>query len=887
MSTRNFGEAVQSFMKAGIKPKWFLPIAPQGAQIGKNTFLEQKSLGKAPGRFDDRTNTWRGLGGGYVVKGIGKDDFEDMKAWPTPNVGILGRAYPGIDSDAMSDEAADLVEYCMSKAFGKDANCAVRIRGTGPRRLYALKCIDPNNEAAVVRTRHVSYKLAGSDTVHGLDIIGFGNQYVITGIHPSGDKYEWDPDASLQDFSTVDALTEIDNDDAERFLSILVEEIKSQGGEVIKSNGGRHGNEEIDTTGLKPVMSIEDALEGLSRIPNTPENYPFRDDLVSVLSAVRAALGRDADKAEPELREWATENPEWCDDDYFDKIWESLDRVRVGRDALDRFFRRNGVQSHVKNIFDNEAPRLSTEIEQRKADKKANRDDVLSQFAQNYIVGNISLRDANAQNVLRHVWDPYHDFPAWNWFKGELGESDWNILEPIHADERYPRNRIGYANFIRDLKRNYPEIFYSGETRDPRYGFGEIVTEEDDSGNVTRRVNMRHPSRAMMLARRKDPDVRRSQNDVETILTLGRGLFGKLFDYELDTQAYMAQRGDRPGSMLFMVGDSGVGKSLWMQLQSRLFDGNARGENSIDGTKLLNESSRRFVLARAQGFRILSIKELPENDKKASHGSMSAITSQLKQIVDPGPDGDWMQVEQKGKDIVTVRNFARVLVSSNYANSLAIEEQDRRIFYVEAGIKRDAKPDPEFYAEFVAILDDPERLAAWWRYLASRDIGGYDRNTAPPSSAAKDERIVMEMRNAGQRHLAAAMGWLKAEGRRVVRVDELADIMSEMSEAEYTNTNGEIDYRTKYAAKKDGKPDMAFMAALRQMRKADGIKLNHPGLRTNKARDPGTYIVGNRPDLYEEFLSADRNRLRDMIEDDIDRGLENPHPWPIFQLPED
>ena len=146
----------------------------------------------------------------------------------------------------------------------------------------------------------------------------------------------------------------------------------------------------------------------------------------------------------------------------------------------------------------------------------------------------------------------------------------------------------------------------------------------------------------------------------------------------------------------------------------------------------------------------------------------------------------------------------------------------------------------------------------------------------------------MEMRNAGQRHLAAAMAWLKQEHRLVVRVDELADIMTEMAEAEYVNTNGEIDDRVKYHHKgKDGKPDMAFMAAMRQMRKQDGIKLNHPGLRTSKARDPSVYIVGNRPDIYEDFMSMDRNRVRDKIEDDIDRGINSEHPWPIFRLPEE
>ena len=297
-STPNFGEATARFRKAGIPARALLPIAPVDAKISGVGDLDEKNLGKAPGRYNSRSRDWRGLGGFYTSDGVPSEEIKAMHEWPTPNVGILGRFAPGIDSDAESEDARRLVQRAMAAAFGDDAKYAERIRGTGPRRLYAFRCTDPADQAEIVRTRHLSYRLKGEDErhpLHKIDVIGFGNQYLISGIHPSGDLYDWHPDWDLADLFASDEIERIGNGDIVRFVQIFTELLEEEGGQITRSIGGRAAGEERDYSDQDPLFPVDDIFAGLDRIPNTAENFETRDEFVSMLARIRAALGREAE----------------------------------------------------------------------------------------------------------------------------------------------------------------------------------------------------------------------------------------------------------------------------------------------------------------------------------------------------------------------------------------------------------------------------------------------------------------------------------------------------------------------------------------------------------------------------------------------------------------
>lgn len=880
VSTSKYGIAVKKFTSQGIHPKWLLPIAPVGAVIGKNAIISGAVLGKAPGRFNPRLAVWSGLGGKAVTQGVTKADFEEFAEWPTPNVGVLGRAYPGIDSDANSDDARLFIEGVIWLAFGRDVVYGERLRGSGPRRLYAFKCSNPDNSASWVRTRHITYRLPKDQNESKLDIIGYGGQYLIAGIHPTGDDYLWHREADFAE--NAKSLTEIDNEDIERFLTTFYDEVKRVKGTIIKSSGNGGVGDEVDITELEPVMPVEAIIDGLKQIPNTPDTFLHRDDLVSALAAVRAALGKESLKIEVEtdVLEWATQDPDWCDDEYFFKIWRSLDKVRVGRDSLDRLFRRNGVKSHIKYAFDSKGPALTGIIHKTKQKRNDKKDILLDTTASRYIFGYINNRESQAKVSMRDRWNVEREWTGYDWWRMEIPETDKKLVGDLHEIDGYGIAKVGFANFLRDLHNEHPDVWFQSETKHPAYEKGEIITEEQPDGNVKRMVNMRYLSQAIRHARKPDPNPEQSQKDVRHILDFIKKLMGEeLYQYELDTLAYMAQTGDRPGSLLFIVGDSGIGKSLWMNLLMAMFDGIGPEQSGIiDGSKLHNENARRFIFGQTEGCRILSIRELPEG---STSRDMAAITAQLKQIVDPGPEGDYITVEAKGINPRPTRNFARVLISSNYANAIHVEQHDRRIFYVQAQLTIETKPDAEYYNTLVSISQDPSRLAAFWRYLLSRDINNYSRYTSPPVSQAKAERIIAEIDSPYRRHAMAAMELLRLSDRTLFDTEEFAEILTELSLREHLNSGGESP-KIEYDRNRNGKAMPEFMAAVKSIRTNEAVKLERK-MRSAKVRPPQIYVMAKAFVNIPSLMELPKEKLLDAIEDEYYRGVVSDHPWKMYR----
>ena len=195
-STRSptFGEAAKPFRAAGIPSRALLPIAPPDAVVSENSSLarNRKSLGKVPGRFDAHRQEWTGLRGDAITEGIDKRTGAGAENWPTGNVGIVCRAFPAIDCDVNSDAARELVERVVRTVLG---DCyAERLRGDGPRRLLAFRSNPNLQESRRVRKATWEFRLPGDRDdapPHKVDILGYGQQFVAAGAHPSGDSYEW------------------------------------------------------------------------------------------------------------------------------------------------------------------------------------------------------------------------------------------------------------------------------------------------------------------------------------------------------------------------------------------------------------------------------------------------------------------------------------------------------------------------------------------------------------------------------------------------------------------------------------------------------------------------------------------------------------------------
>jgi hypothetical protein len=763
--------------------------------------------------------------------------------------------------------------------FGREAGFAERLRGNSPRRLYAFKARDPGDESRVVRTRHISYRLKGEDDLdplHKIDVIGSGNQYVIAGMHKSGSPYEWHPDYDLADLFRDKLIEEIENADIGRFLAAFEETLEEEGGYIVHSSGGHAAGSERDYSDQEPIMPPKDIIDGLQRVPNDEANFPTRDDFVFALSAIRAALGAEAEHNRDHVEAWATAEG-FADRDYFDKVWDSLERaVRVDRSALDRLFKRHRVFVSARSEFTGDVDAMMAPI---KADKKERRETecrLMAECAVKFVFGRVNTATDDGALRMRDTFDVNVEWKGVDWWTFKTDHTDVGLIEDLQDTGRYKAGENGFWDFIRDMRKAYPGCFYTGTTRHPGHARGEIVEEEKPDGSFLRELNMRFQSPVIRAASREGypHNPKQAREDLSHILDFVGRVFGEHAEYELDTLAYMAQTGKRPGHMLFLVGEKGVGKSIYSHMLVSMFDGMGKDMGGqIDGTKLMSESSRRFVMAGVEGARIISVKELPDGTTPAN---MAAVTSVLKQMVDPGPDGDYIQVEAKFVNSKTIQNFARIISTSNYANAILVEPGDRRIFYVACGITEENRPDADYYGDLTRITKNPERLATFWRYLEHRDISRYQVAKAPPASIAKQEAELASIVNPMDRHLMAALECLRYAGRSLFDAKELADVMTAMSENENRNTQGAVDDRKEYEFGSGG-------AGLTVAKRLGRVAIKVAALKSDGARLPTIYGFRTAKPQVEKLASAGRNTILDALDRDHEKHpLQGNHPWSLF-----
>lgn len=795
-STRSltFGEASKPFRDVGVPSPALLPIAPPEAVVAENSSLarNRKSLGKVPGRFDAHRQEWTGLGGNAITEGLDKRTRACAENWPTSNVGIVCRAFPAIDCDVNSDAARELVERVVRTVLGD--GYAERLRGDGPRRLLAFRSDPKLEESRRVRKATWEFRLPGDQDdapPHKVDILGYGQQFVAAGMHPFGDAYKWHAERDLCEMVKADRVEFIESADIDRLRQAFESAVRKIGGTVRVSgdNGrGASSGRTHDYSRDEPIADTDRIIDALYEVPNTEANFPGRDDLIGVLSAVRAAAGHRAldQDFEDDVRGWAVNTSEgFCDDDYFDKIWNSLrSGVRCGRDRLTVILRDHGVHDFDGIDFeDYEAADASRQIDGHKAADKVTRaaknGPLLTRAANAYRFQHMGTATGAASRNMRQPMRlrayPERVWSAADWWEGKTPDPNTGILQELRI--HYPDKKTGMNDFIRELERTYPFSFFTHEIRHPGFDYGEVVERFDTRGNPDGALNVRQRSQAQNAAKHPRHNIALAKADKNHFIDfIGRGFGdGHVTEYLLDTLAYMVQTGKRPGHMLVIEGVPGVGKSLFAEFLIALFDGTGKHVKSrIDGSKLMNEAALRFIFGRIEGCRICSIKELPDG---SGRGETAALISTVKQMVDAGSGGDYIDIENKGLDSQSIENHSYIIATTNYENVIPIEERDRRLMPVRFRITEANRPDQKFYVRLGEIMRDPERLAAVWDYLADRAIGHYRADAPPPVTAEKASAQYRSMERP-VRHMAVALDTLKQAGRGLATMNDIVPLMN-------------------------------------------------------------------------------------------------------------
>lgn len=140
--------------------------------------------------------------------------IQDVLKWsldPETGWGLQGRNYIGLDLDINDAALADQIEELARDYLGA---APVRLRDGSPRRLLVYR--RARDEPYIKKMR-----LAWTDrngAAHAVEVLGYGQFYVVEGVHPSGARYRWRDNESLVEVGPVN-LTEIDAAALRRFFN--------------------------------------------------------------------------------------------------------------------------------------------------------------------------------------------------------------------------------------------------------------------------------------------------------------------------------------------------------------------------------------------------------------------------------------------------------------------------------------------------------------------------------------------------------------------------------------------------------------------------------------------------------------------------------------------
>jgi hypothetical protein len=178
-------------------------------------------------------------------------DIDAAAAWSTiypdaVNTGVRTRRTPAVDIDIHDDAMAAQIETALRARFPQQ-ELLVRI-GQWPKRLVPFRCEVPFKKMLV------RFKAPDDDTVHKIEVLGDGQQFIADGVHPvTGKAYTWQAGDLLS--IPRERLPLLNEAMAHQFIA-QAEEIMTAAGwtEVGKGNGksnGKTGSTIYGRTALK------------------------------------------------------------------------------------------------------------------------------------------------------------------------------------------------------------------------------------------------------------------------------------------------------------------------------------------------------------------------------------------------------------------------------------------------------------------------------------------------------------------------------------------------------------------------------------------------------------------------------------------------------------
>lgn len=194
------------------------------------------------------------------------------------------------------------------------------------------------------------------------------------------------------------------------------------------------------------------------------------------------------------------------------------------------------------------------------------------------------------------------------------------------------------------------------------------------------------------------------------------------FDYVIRWMAHAVQKpAERPETALVLRGKQGTGKGMFVELFGALF-----GEHYF--TVYKHEQITGKFNAHLMNVILLHLNEALWGGHKGAAGTLKGL------ITDPS-----IPIEPKGKDIFAVRNYTRVIVSSNESWAVPVDMDDRRFLVLD--VSGDHKEDHTYFAKISEQMRTQGGCGALMHLLQAMDLSNFEVRKVPVSAHVIDLKL--------------------------------------------------------------------------------------------------------------------------------------------------
>jgi Family of unknown function (DUF5906) len=591
--------------------------------------------------------------------------LEQLRGWES--IGMLGRRHPAVDIDVTVPLLTDMCERIALEMLG---SAPVRGRPGSP------KCLLIYRTSEELRKRRIEFTMANG-TKHAVELLATGQQYVVEGIHPDGQRYGWDVHPS--EFE----LTEITADAWDRYCDELGQQLRAL--ECVVHKDGRGG---ATRTGghvrprealLAPDGGAHDPIAAMRAWKERHEDKEIRHDrFIDLCAAFRGAAGDFADELFDDFRECLPAPRDT--EENTEKTFFSFDAgVRLGWSAL------CSITGYVApDTFDDAPPAGSTDAPDP---SKVARQIMLARY--------VYVRDV----------DCFFDLEEQKAITGTQFDRDNRQIAPPGSTGIKAAHNI----FLRQPEHH--------RARAITYAPGAaVMTQEELGGQLVDCVNSWRTS----LLKPTAGDVTPWLNHL-TMVTEPEGPEAR--DHLLDCMAHGVQkRGAKRNHAIMLYSETeGVGKDTAIEPLLQIIGKHNCGQ--IEEATLQNDFNGWL---RNELIVVHEVWHLSKSDITRVKGYIAATP------------GSTVRINEKNQRAYDIPNRQNWIMYSNKPDALALSGSDRR-FWVCRCIEK-AQPK-EYFDRLYDWYDNQGGYSKVYGYLMARDISRFNPMAHPPMTKAKREMI--------------------------------------------------------------------------------------------------------------------------------------------------